>query len=190
MAEPQQVAQAASFDWDSIRLWGALFISIASLAWSERNRRVTERATRKLRTETIRLEEFRSGVKAPLLAALEDCEDAATKAEAVSRSGKTLIELKDDIENLNRSSIDALSKLETRLSDANASAFAQGDDWLDGFNDFEDRVLAAFNEASNVVNSDANRRHALLKVKTTLGQLRSSVKSRIDAHIDAITAKK
>ncbi|NTG29971.1 hypothetical protein G6L08_22750 [Agrobacterium rhizogenes] len=186
MVEPQD---ASSFAWDEVRLWGALVISIVSILWSERNRQTTNRATRKLRAETISLDEFRSLVKTPVLEALSGCEEAATKAEAIAHSGQTLEELKKDIEELNRSTILALSNLELRLSDANESAFADGSEWLDDFNDCEDAVLAGFNEASNTVNSDANRRHALLKVKITLGVLRSKTKARIEAHITSITTK-
>ncbi len=189
MAEPQDIAaKAATSTWDDIRLWGAVVISFASLVWSERNRRIGEKNTSKLRQENVRLDEFRSGVKGPLLEALKDCEDAAMKAEAIAHSGQALDQVEQNVKDLNRSTIEALSKVEMRLSDANASDFANGEDWLDAFNGFEDKILGAFNEASNTVNSDVNRRHALLKVKTQVGALRADVKRRIDLEIKAITA--
>ncbi|MCZ4430701.1 hypothetical protein O3S81_13430 [Agrobacterium sp. SOY23] len=189
MSEPQEIAaKAATSTWDDVRLWGAVVISLVSLCVSERNRQSTNKATKKLRKQTLRLEEFRTGVKTPLIDALKDCEEAATKSEAIARSGKTLKQLGQDIQDLNRATIDALSKVETRLTDANHSEFAEGDDWLEDFNGYQDKILAGFNEASNPVNSEASRRDALLKVKTNLGALRSSIKSRIDFETNAITS--
>ena len=188
MPTPDNAAAAATAtNWDDLRLWGAFAISVASLLWSERNRRASNRATRNLRRQTIKLEEFRSVVKGPLLEALVDCEDVATKAESIGHSGKPLDELKPNIEELNRAAIEALSKVESRLNDANDSAFADGADWLDDFDTLEDQILALFNEASNTVNGDQRRRHALLKIKTNIGRLRTMLKTRIDNQINAIS---
>ncbi|MCY0094593.1 hypothetical protein [Hoeflea ulvae] len=188
MAETQEVVtKAAVWNWNEIRLWGALGISIISLMWSERNRRVANRSTLAIRTQTIRLEEFRSTVKTPLLEALADCEVAATKAESIARSGQTLDQLKPEIEILNRSTIDALGKLESRLNDANESMFTDDTDWLNGFNELEDEVLGFFNASSNAVNQDSLRRDALLKAKVSLRKLRTKTKARIEAHIKTIT---
>ncbi len=188
MAEAQELAvKAATSTWDDVRLWGAVAISIFSLVWSERNRRVTEKATIHLRQQTVRLEEFRTGVKAPLVEALKDCDDKALEAEAVARSGQTMKQLSQGIQDLNRSVIQALAKVEARLTDANRSDFANGDNWLDDFDDLQDKILAGFNEASNTVNSDPNRMHALLKVANHLRQLRNVTIQRIDAETKAIT---
>ncbi|MGQ2968889.1 MAG: hypothetical protein ACT6RF_09090 [Allorhizobium sp.] len=191
MAEPQDAAaKAASTSWDDIRLWIALGLSIISLFWNEVNRRKANSLTRQVRQETIKLEEFRTTVKTPVREALQACEAVGTKVEAISRSARTLAELGDEIQAANLQAIDALSILETRLSDANDSSFARGSDWLDGFDQEQDHVLSCFNAASNTVNSDAVRRAALLRVKTTLSQLRSSVKTKIEAEITAIANQK
>lgn len=191
MAEPQDAAaKAASISWDDVRLWIALGLSIISLFWNEVNRRKANSLTRQVREETIKLEEFRSTVKTPVLEALQTCEAVATKVEAISRSAKTLTELADEIQAANLQAIEALSRLETRLSDANDSSFAKGSDWLDGFDQEQDQVLSCFNAASNAVNSDVARREALLRVKTTLSQLRSNVKKKVEAEISAIASQK
>lgn len=191
MTEPQDAAaKAASTSWDDIRLWAALGLSIISLFWNEVNRRKANSLTRQVRQETIKLEEFRSTVKTPVLEALQTCEAVGTKVEAISRSAKTLAELGDEIQAANLQAIDALLLLETRLSDANDSSFARGSDWLDGFDQEQDQVLSCFNAASNAVNSDNVRRAALLRVKTTLSQLRSNVKKKVEAEITAIASQK
>lgn len=187
MPQPDKLAEAAGTNWDDARLWGAFLLSVFSLYWSDRTRRVANKASKALRKQTIRLEEFRSSVKAPLLEALALCEECSARGESVALSAKPMAELKDDIAELNRLTISALGKLERRLVDANASEFADGTDWLDDYSEFSDRVFNAFNAAANEVNSDKARRSALISAKENLGDLRARVKSRVDAQINLIT---
>lgn len=191
MAEPQEAAaKAASITWDDARLWLALALSVISLFWNEVNRRKANSFARQARRDTIRLEEFRSTVKTPVLDALQSCEAVGTKVEAISRSAKLLQDLAEEIQASNLEAIQALSTLESRLTDANGSSFANGSDWLDGFDDQQDQVLSCFNAASNSVNSDNDRRAALLRVKNTLSRLRSNVKTKVEAEITAIAQQK
>jgi hypothetical protein len=170
------------------RLWLALALSIVSLLWNEKNRRHTNTMASKLRRESIRLEEFRSMVKDPLRDALAACEEVAQRAEALATSGKTLLELRGDISDLNTEAISALSDLENRLVDANNSIFANDANWLEKFEPKQDLIYQKLDLAANDIRPEDVRRRALSEIKTGLVSLRVDTNAKIDAEIETLSS--
>ncbi|MGR3605290.1 hypothetical protein [Sulfitobacter sp.] len=170
------------------RLWIALILSIGSLIWNEVNRRKTNAMARRLRQESIRLEEFRSAVKDPLRQSLTGCEVVAQRAEALATSGKSLSDLREDLSTLNTESIAALSDLENRLSDANQSIFADGADWLAEFEIKQDTIYQKLDLAVNENRPESDRRRALIEIKSEFISLRAGTNTRIDTEIASLAA--
>ena len=68
----------------------ALLLSLDSLIWNEVNRRQTNKMAKKLRKESIRLEEFRSTVKDPLRDTLSAFEQISMTVESLKSSSQAL----------------------------------------------------------------------------------------------------
>ena len=164
----------------------ALLLSLASLIWNEVNRRQTNKMVKKLRKESIRLEEFRSTVKDPLRDALSAFEQISMTVEALKSSSQALAKQENKIFKLNEDVISALTRLESRLNDANNSRFADGTKWLHDFEDQQNIVYDELNYALNQSNSENCRRRALQKVQSALLSLRSNANLMIDVEIEAL----
>ncbi|MCK0139307.1 hypothetical protein [Aliiroseovarius sp. F47248L] len=171
---------------NDMRLWGVLGVSVLGLLFNYLNYRHTNAQTKKVRALGIRLDEFRSEVKDPVYHALEVCTDLGRTSEAISVSGTNLAEVKEELEELNKAWIEALDVLEAKLDDANRSQFASGANWQDGFTSSQDKIYGKMDCANNVVQSDANRRKALIEAKAEFEILRKKVRASVEAEISRL----
>lgn len=165
------------------RLWGVLIVSIGSLVWNLLNTLYTRKLNLEQRNRTIRLEEFRYSVRDPLRTALDVCDDSAQRVKALAISAKALAEHEDEASQLNRDTIASLNELSDRLDEANHSEFSAGKTWLEGFSEFEDLILNAFDRGLNSVHSDDIRRIAFKKAETHLRDLKKDVTKRIESEL-------
>lgn len=173
----------SEYDW---RLWLSLFLGVVSLLWSIGNTIFTFVKTKQIRDANLALEEFKKSVRDPIFEVLSKCEDVLSRVDAIAASGKPFVELTTDIETANRDAIDCLSRLGTRLDDANTSTFVASSDWLQGFDLCEDKILACFNEACNAVNPEHKRRDALARVYPAFRTFRSDLRSRLETEVRTI----
>ncbi|MBR9821951.1 MAG: hypothetical protein GYB51_13235 [Rhodobacteraceae bacterium] len=171
-------------DW---RLWLVAFMSVVSLIWNEANRRKTKNTADKIRSENVKLDEFRSSVKDPLSESLEVLHRIALRADAISVNSKPLEEQGEEVAQIRDDAIVAVADLETRLFDADDSEFAGAGDWSDGFEGCQDTVYQSMDAiCSNELGEDA-RRQALARFKSATFQFRKSQRKKMSDEVKSIT---
>jgi hypothetical protein len=170
-------------DW---RLWGTLAVGVVSLLWNFGNTIYTFRSAKRIRGQAIRLDEFKKSIRDPIVSAMDACEAVGSRAEAISASARQFGELTSDIESLNREAIAAINTLSDKLNDADNSRFSKSSTWLEGYDQFEEKVLGCFNEACNPVNSEVKRREALIRSKTSVRSFKVVIQQKLEAEIAGI----
>jgi hypothetical protein len=171
-------------DW---RLWGLLLLSVGSLLWNEMNRRKTNETAKKIRSENVKLDEFRSSIKDPLNASLEACQSIALRADAIAVNAKPLDEMVDEINAIQSEILPAIADLETRLFDADESEFSGAGDWTHGFEDYQDTVYQSFELASDDTVGETERKEALRQFKSATLEFRKSKRKKMSDEIKQIT---
>lgn len=151
-----------------LRVWGTLVVSIISLLWNLGNTIYTSRSTRRLRRQTVSLDEFRHTIREPIKFALAACEEIGARAEAIAVSAKPLDDMVGEVEQLNKDAISAIYTLSDRLEEADRSIFSPETGWLHRYELVSDKILEYFNDACDISKSDVQRKTALVKVKAEL----------------------
>ncbi len=162
----------------------AVIIALFSLAWNLANTLYSIYLEKKRRKTVIRLEEFRSSVRDPLIAALQDCRQCGYSAKSIALSQKGLDETTDEITELNKSTVIALSKLSDALDDANNSKFSAGKSWLNDFSGFEDDILTLSDRGCEVELPDGVRKKAYKCMPDEISRLNKMVRKKIDKELE------
>lgn len=162
----------------------AVIIAVVSLVWNLANTVYSVYLEKKRRKTVIRLEEFRSSVRDPLVAALKDCRQCAYSARSIALSQKGLDEIESETFELNRATVIALSQLSDALDDANGSKFSADNSWLTEFSDFEDNILTLSSRGCEAGLSEDVRKKSYECMPDQISRLNKVVRKKIDKELE------
>ena len=148
------------------------------------NRNELQRIEAENRTRSIKLEEFRSSVRDPIRASASELPLLVRRLAGVANTRTSIDQLTDTIEELNGEAITAIGRIMDALGEANRSRFADGEDWADGIDRFEDAVAEAFNVALDSTRAHAARLAAVKDVSDQLTALQMTVNNRVDERLE------
>ncbi len=178
-------AAGAAFDWLSAIPWGVAICGTAiNLAWNYSNYRMTTGLQRKIRSETIALEEFRR-VRIPIDAALGELVNQKASLASLSASSVAIDEWRKQIGDAQVTIVEAYERLDSALSRADASRFAQGEDWRKPIEIIWDDFSTAINGAYNPIKKDVEARAVPAAAAEKLQEIITAVERRIDRELAA-----
>ena len=148
------------------------------------NRNELQRIEAENKTRSIKLEEFRSSVRDPIRTAASELPPLVRRLAGVANTRTSIDQLINTIEELNGETFTAIGRVMDALGEANRSRFADGDDWADGIDRFEDAVAEAFNVALDSTQSHAARLAAVKDVGNQLTELQMTVNNRVDERLE------
>jgi len=127
------------------------------------------------------LEEFRTTVRDPIKIISAQLPKLARSIDGVAKTTSPIGDHEADLAELNRSVIDLSGDLTDALTDADTSNFANGFNWLDGMQDFEDALAECFNTARDHAKPQVDRLRSLERAKSVIIAFKQSIDSRIEA---------
>lgn len=169
-----------SVDWAK---W-AYVIAALSLLWNLANSFYTHNVDTASKRRSINLEEFRNTVRDPIRKALDALDSIVTQLRGLTNSDNPSEELRSACIKINQEAVEKLGNINDALHDANASRFADGSDWLDGFSNNEDAVLNLFNSAINPNRSEVEMRADLAQIPGSLRSLREDISGRLERQVE------
>ncbi len=181
MAETAEAAEAAFLWWEATP-W---LLAAASLVWNYLNFRRTTAIQRDVRAKTVRLEEFRSQIRAPIETSLAQVRSQRKALESLEASASPLDALKTDLLAFNQSIIAVLGDLEDALLRADESEFAQGSDWLDLLAEDRDACFQAMDTAVNPARGQADTVKSIVAAGSRLQTICNRVQKRIEVEVQS-----
>lgn len=167
--------------------WTLTFAGIvASLIWNYFNYRRTTGLQRTIRQETVRLEEFRR-IRTPIDATLTELRNERATLNTLATSGHALAELREEIAKVEQAIVKIYVRLQTALDDANTSAYASGDDWVQAVEPSWEAFINAIDGVHNPNRTDTEVRTAIVSAVSKLEQLGRAVGARIDRELQRYT---
>ena len=133
----------------------AALVGVLSFLLNLANFLYTRYSSRKARERQLRLEEFRSQIREPLSRSIADLETTRRDLSRLVDYERPVAELRTSLYPENKKIIEILGVIEDTLMDANRSPFADGDNWLEGFDGLRDSILAKLDRSGNTARPDA-----------------------------------
>ena len=182
---PAPPANGAAFDWLSAVPWGVAIVgTLVNLGWNFSNYRMTTGLQRRIRRETIELEEFRR-IRIPIDLALGELANQKASLTSLSGSAVAIDEWRKQIGDAQVTIVDAYERLESALGRADASRFAKGEDWRKPIELIWDEFSTVINGAYNPIKKDAEARLVPATAAEKLQNIISAVEQRIDRELAA-----
>ncbi|WP_425410838.1 hypothetical protein [Hyphococcus sp.] len=172
-------------DWP-IEVW-ALVVAGGSLLWNFINSIFTACVNHQNKRRTVVLDEFRATVRNPIYSAVDGLDSIITDVRNAPIVSQDAAELRSRIAPLNPLIISQFGQISDALADANTSRFADGQDWLEDFEDAEDEILNLFNRALNPMLSEGVMRTAVALIPDHIRSLRTKIRSRLERQIQRLT---
>lgn len=173
----------AAIDW---RKW-AFLIACASLLWNLINSIITYKLNKNNKRRAVGLDEFRTTVRDPVRLALDGLTPIIAKVQTAVKIAPDKAALRDALAPINKEVVSQLGQISDALADANESKFADGEDWLDGFAEAEDDILALFDKALNPSRTDEEMKNAIGFIPIRLRKLRSAITSKLDDQVKRLS---
>ncbi|WP_411818672.1 hypothetical protein [Hyphococcus sp. DH-69] len=148
---------------------------------------ISYRINEKNKRRSVVLDEFRTSVRDPVRETLQGLNDICGQVKIVAKNSPTGTELRARLGPINKELVSKLGEISDALADANQSTFANGKDWLDGFSDAEDEILALFDKALNVSRTEDEMRDAVAFIPVSIRRLRSKILTRIEAEVKRLS---
>lgn len=180
---PAPTPDARPFDWLTAVPWFVAIVgTVVNLLWNFSNYRITTGLQRRIRRETIALEEFRR-VRVPIDAALGDLTNQKATLISLSGSGVAIEEWRTQVGTAQIAIGSAWERLESALARADQSGFAHGEDWLRPIEAIWDDFSTAMNGAYNPTKKEADARLVPAQAADRLQGIVSAVERRIDREL-------
>jgi hypothetical protein len=154
-------------------------LSIASVLWNYWNYRRTTGLQKRIRVDTVRLEEFRR-IRTGIDTVLTDLGSQRDTLRSLSSSGVTLGDLRKQVEEQQKKILEIYLRLESALQRADQSTYASGTDWFTTIEGHWDRFLDAVDKVYGPHRPQAEARRAPSTAAGFLGELITAVEARLD----------
>jgi hypothetical protein len=140
------------------------------------------RRTSKLRSDTLRLEEFKR-LRAPVDAAYAAIRDHRNTLRSLEASGSSVTKVRKDVSECNKALAESYNSLCDALADLDRSKLIHGTDWISGVSDQWDQIVAAFDGAYVREKNLSAMKEAIRKIIVRIDNLLKLLHSRLDAEI-------
>jgi hypothetical protein len=170
----------AGFQWVEAIPW---VLGGASLLWNLINSIYTSRVQGSVRRKTVRLEEFRSKIRAPIEAGINAVREARKALASLEASASPIEDIRKELIEINRAIIAALGEVEDALLKADASQFAEGSDWSALLSDGRDQCLQAMDTAMSPTRSQAETMQAIKRADGQLKSVCEGIDSRLESEV-------
>ena len=149
----------------------------------------TQKITKNIRKNTIRVDDFRSEVRAPIKAALEVISMRRTDLRALARpSGRDVIAVANDCQALIPKLDDEVLTLEACLQAADSSRLSDSSDWIDKFSVPISSEIEALEKKTRGPNYILQAIQAqLLAVESAICAIESGTKIKFEREIERLT---
>ena len=164
-----------------------MFVAGGSLFWNLLNSLFTLRVDHQNKRRDVVLDEFRTTVRDPIYTAINGLDTFITDVRNAPAISADAIQLRDRLAPLNPLIISQLGQVSDALADANESHFADGQDWLEGFEKLEDEILNLFDRALNPTLSADDLRIVVSLIPDRMRTLRTEVRTRLERQIQKLT---
>ena len=104
------------------------------------------RRTNKLRSDTLRLEEFKR-LRGPVDTAYASIRDHRNTLKSLEASGSSVTKVRKEIQDCNKKLVDTYNSLCDGLTDLDRSRLINGSEWTSGVSDVWDEIGQAFDRA-------------------------------------------
>lgn len=173
----------AAFDWFTAVPWAvALTGTAVSLVWNFVNYRMTTGLQRRIRRETIALEEFRR-IRVSIDAATGELANQRAALASLSGSAVGLDEWRTQVGEAQKTVVETYQRLSSALERANKSSFAKGEDWLRLVDPIWDDFSTVIDGAYNPTRREAEVRSVPAKAADKIGELVMTVEARLDREL-------
>jgi hypothetical protein len=173
------------FSWTQAVPW---LLSAGSLVWNWINSRRTSVLQRQTRTTTLEIEEFRR-LRSALDAVIADFASHRDTLVILSRSPHPITRLRADVEDVQTKIFEVYFKLDTALIRADASSFAEGNDW-------QSLLAARWDQFGDKLNGlykpNASRTHAQTTLEGSakiMTEIIEAIEGRLDSEMKRLLKK-
>lgn len=140
------------------------------------------RRTNKLRSDTLRLDEFKR-LRGPVDTAFSAIRDHRNTLRSLEASGSSIIKVRKNISECNKALVDSYNTLSDALLDLDRSKLVSGTDWMSGVSDAWDEIGQAFDRAYIRERDLAGIKDSIRKIIVKIDFMLELLHQRLDAEI-------